>query len=118
MIIQTRVCAVIFGTAVFLNSCMAINQNKYMEKGSPEWHRFYRERIIKYPLPKIQIIYNDHQLGLFYNDGVKMSNFEFIDYVNKYIKENKKDCKVDFIYGKNLFCQRVVRLAVLNFDKK
>jgi len=97
---------------------MSVNQNKSIRKGSPEWHRAYHDRLKKYPLPKIQIIYNDNTLGLLYNDGIKMSNSEFIDYVNKYIKENKKDCEVDFIYGKNLFCRRVIRFAVLHFDKK
>ena len=97
---------------------MSVNQNKSIRKGSPEWHKIYRDRSERYPSPKIQIIYNDHQLGLLYNDGVKISNSEFIDYVNKYIKENKKDCKVDFIYGKNLFCHKVVRLAVLHLNKK
>ena len=115
---SVRCYIIIFGTILMLTNCISINQNKSIRKGSPEWHRIYKDRLAKYPLPKIQIIYNDNTLGWLYGSGKKMTDVEFMDYVNKYVNENKKDCEIKFIYGIDLFCHKTVKLAVLHFDGK
>lgn len=96
---------------------MSIGQNKSIRKNSPEWNRIYKARRERHPTPKIQIIYNDHTLGWFHNDGKKMSNYEFISYIKKYIEENKKDCDFYFFYGKDILGHKVIKKAVLYFDK-
>ena len=84
----------------------------------PEWNfNTARERLKRHPPPKIQIIYNDSMLGFLYNNGKRMSNSEFMNYVEEYIKKNKKDCEVDFIDGIDLSQRKVIRMAILHFDK-
>jgi len=87
---------------------------KTPDRLSPAWWDLQQARAERHPLPRIYIIYNDHQLGWLYNKGKRFSDSAFKEYV--YNLAIVQGCQtVRFIYGITLHQKKVIRYAVIYF---
>ena len=92
---------------------MNIGSQKSIERLSPAWHDLAEKRLKDNPLPEIDLIFNDSQLGRLHNDGKKFSDSEFRAYVEKHKHPNTE---VKYFMGKNIHGQKYIRLAVIYYE--